>query len=233
MNDEKPLIELIDVHKRFQVGPVELEILKGVYLTIRHGEILSIMGTSGSGKSTMMNVIGFLDRPTTGTYLFEGRDISKFKDDELAEIRNRQIGFIFQQFNLLPRNSACDNVGLPLLYRGMSRQQAARHALPVLESVGMGDRADHRPNELSGGQQQRVAIARALVGSPSIIIADEPTGALDSRVGGEIMDLFVQLNKEKGITIIIITHDPGVATRCNRQLVMIDGVLAEQEGHDA
>lgn len=229
MNASVPLIELQDISKSFKVGPVYLEILKGISLSIYQGEMVSIMGSSGSGKSTMMNIIGLLDTPSTGYYSFEGSATQSLGESELAHIRNKQIGFVFQQFNLLARLSALDNVALPLLYRGMSQREAAQKAKPYLDAVGMGDRADHIPSELSGGQQQRVAIARALVGNPSIILADEPTGALDSAVGKEIMDLFTKLNQEQGITVVIITHDQKVAEKCKRQVVMVDGKLKPAE----
>ena len=203
--------------------------LRGVSLSIQSGELVSIMGSSGSGKSTLMNLLGLLDRPSSGDYRFAGRDTSSLAEPEAAAIRNRKIGFVFQQFNLLPRLDARDNIGMPLLYRGLSRREAAQRAEPLLEAVGMAERGHHRPNELSGGQQQRVAIARALVGEPSLILADEPTGALDSEVGGEIMELFLRLNREQGIAVVIITHDAEVAARCPRQLVMRDGRLVGHE----
>jgi putative ABC transport system ATP-binding protein len=225
---DTPLIELQDIRKRFQVGSVELEILRGVSLRVQAGELVSIMGSSGSGKSTLMNIIGLLDQPSEGSYRFEGRDTASLKEQEAAAIRNRKIGFVFQSFNLLPRIDARDNVGMPLLYRGLSRREAAKRAEPLLEAVGMAERGHHKPNELSGGQQQRVAIARALVGQPAMILADEPTGALDTQVGNEIMDLFLRLNREQGIGVVVITHDPKVAARCQRQVVMRDGILADR-----
>ena len=226
---DAPLIELHDIRKRFRVGSVELEVLRGVSLSIQGGELVSIMGSSGSGKSTLMNLLGLLDRPSSGDYRFEGRDTSALAEPEAAAIRNRKIGFVFQQFNLLPRLDARDNIGMPLLYRGLSRREAAQRAEPLLAAVGMAERGHHRPNELSGGQQQRVAIARALVGEPSLILADEPTGALDSEVGNEIMELFLRLNREQGIAVVIITHDAEVAARCTRRLVMRDGCLVGHE----
>ncbi|GAB6041248.1 ABC transporter ATP-binding protein [Endothiovibrio diazotrophicus] len=225
---EAPLIELDDIRKRFRVGSVELEVLRGVSLAIAAGELVSIMGASGSGKSTLMNILGLLDRPSGGCYRFAGRDVSTLSEPEAAAIRNRRIGFVFQQFNLLPRLDARDNIGMPLLYRGLSRRQAAARAEPLLEAVGMAERGHHRPDELSGGQQQRVAIARALVGEPALILADEPTGALDRQVGEEIMELFVRLNREQGVCVVVITHDPEVAARCTRRVVMRDGVLVEE-----
>ncbi|MBG0775717.1 MAG: ABC transporter ATP-binding protein [Desulfovibrionaceae bacterium] len=216
-----------DIRRSFKVGEVDVEILKGVNLDVDKGELLSIMGTSGGGKSTLMNIIGLLDAPTSGQYLLEGRDVTKLTDAELSDYRNRQIGFVFQQFNLLQRLTALDNVGLPLVYRGVSTQERRERAMELLDKVGMADRAHHKPTELSGGQQQRVAIARAFVGRPSIIMGDEPTGALDTQVGQEIMNLFIQLNKEEGVTVMLITHDPGIAKQCNRVVRMKDGVVQE------
>ncbi len=227
MSSTPPLIQLSEVYKHFQMGSLELNILKGVSLSIQQGELLSIMGASGSGKSTMMNIIGMLDRPSSGDVLFEGSAIETLTENELASIRNRKIGFVFQQFNLLPKLTARNNVALPLLYRGLSQNEAVRRADPFLEAMGMADRSEHLPSELSGGQQQRVAVARALVGKPSIILADEPTGALDSEVGNEIIDIFTRLNEEQGITVVIITHDPKIAARCRRQVLMVDGMLTK------
>jgi putative ABC transport system ATP-binding protein len=221
------LISIRDIRRSFKVGEVDVEILKGVNLDVDKGELLSIMGTSGGGKSTLMNIIGLLDAPTSGQYLLEGRDVTKLTDAELSDYRNRQIGFVFQQFNLLQRLTALDNVGLPLVYRGVSTQERRERAMELLDKVGMADRAHHKPTELSGGQQQRVAIARAFVGRPSIIMGDEPTGALDTQVGQEIMNLFIQLNKEEGVTVMLITHDPGIAKQCNRVVRMKDGVVQE------
>ncbi len=230
MQETSSLICLSEIRKHFQVGAVQLEVLKGVSLTIEQGELLAIMGSSGSGKSTMMNIIGLLDKPSSGDVYFDGRSIETLTENELATIRNRKIGFVFQQFNLLSKLNSRDNVALPLLYRGLSQREAAHRAAPFLEAMGMADRSNHLPSELSGGQQQRVAIARALVNEPTIILADEPTGALDSKVGGEIMDLFIRLNAEQGITVIIITHDPRIADRCMRQVLMKDGLLTTREG---
>lgn len=192
----------------------------------------AITGTSGGGKSTLMNIIGLLDEPSSGTYSFEGKEVINLNDDELSGIRNKKIGFVFQQFNLLPRLSAAENVAMPLLYRGESIRKSSLIARSFLEKVGMGDRADHNPMELSGGQQQRVAIARALAGNPSIILADEPTGALDTKVGQEIMDLFLRLNQEDGTTIVMITHDPRIAAQCERQFNISDGLMENKlEAH--
>ncbi len=222
------MIELHDIRKSYLLGPVEVEILKGVNLTVDKGEFLAILGTSGCGKSTLMNIMGFLDTPTSGTYSFEGTMSQGYSDDELSRIRNRNIGFVFQQFNLLGRLTALDNVCLPLIYRGTPKRERQERAREMLDKVGMADRAHHRPSELSGGQQQRVAIARALCGQPSIILADEPTGALDTATSGEIMQLFLELNTKDAITVVLITHDPSLAQRCARSVRMNDGVVAEQ-----
>ncbi len=228
MKDElnkTPVIQLRDIKKNFRVGVLDLPILKGIDLSIYKGEMAAITGTSGGGKSTLMNIIGLLDEPSSGTYSFEGREVINLNDDELSGIRNKKIGFVFQQFNLLPRLSAAENVAMPLLYRGESIRRSGMIARSFLEKVGMGDRADHNPMELSGGQQQRVAVARALAGNPAIILADEPTGALDTRVGQEIMDLFLRLNKEDGITIVMITHDPRIAAQCKKCFNISDGLI--------
>ena len=219
------MINLVEIHKNYQIGPVAVEILKGVNLSIKKGELVGIVGQSGCGKSTLMNIIGLLDTPDSGSYLLADRPVADLSDNELSEFRNKQIGFVFQQFNLLSRLTALQNVGLPLVYRGTPEREINRLARQMLDKVGMLERQAHRPTELSGGQQQRVAIARALVGSPSIILADEPTGALDARVGQEIMDLFVQLNRKEEITIFIITHDMAIARQCQRFVRMKDGVI--------
>jgi putative ABC transport system ATP-binding protein len=206
------------------MGEVAVHALRGLSLTISRREVVAIMGPSGSGKSTLMNILGCLDRPTSGEYYLDGERVSELSDDQLADIRNRKVGFIFQSFNLLPRSTSLSNVELPLRYAGVSsgRKERARAAL---ESVGLGDRIHHRPTELSGGQQQRVAIARALVNNPAILMADEPTGNLDSKVGQEIMDLLLNLNKEKGTTLIIITHDPEIAAQTQRVIHLKDGLI--------
>jgi putative ABC transport system ATP-binding protein len=222
------MLKLQDIRKSYQIGPTEIEILKGVNLEVKSGELLSIMGPSGCGKSTLMNIIGLLDRPTSGSYAINDAVLSYDDDDTLSNIRNQHIGFVFQQYNLLPKLTALDNVSIPLVYRNESDRTMKERSLEFLKKVGMDQRADHKPTELSGGQQQRVAIARALVGKPSLILADEPTGALDTKVGQEIMELFTRLNEEEGITFVIITHDPGIAKQCKRFVHMKDGVIKDQ-----
>ncbi len=224
------MIELTDIRKSYRVGPVDVEILKGISFAIEAGETVSIMGSSGSGKSTLMNLMGLLDKPSAGTFHLNGRDTAGLSADEQSALRNRHIGFVFQAFHLLPRLSALDNVALPLAYRGAGTRERREAALSWLDRVGMSDRAHHRPSELSGGQRQRVAIARALVGAPSLVLADEPTGALDTRVGQEVMDLFLGLGASSNITIVIITHDPGIAAQCRRQLLLRDGLLVTDDG---
>ena len=219
------MLKLRQIRKSYPLGPIEVEILKGLDLNVERGELAAIIGQSGSGKSTLMNIIGLLDLPTSGTYELNGLDVLMADDDKLSRIRGREIGFVFQQYFLLPRLSARDNVSLPLVYRNLSEREIADRALHFLAKVGMADRADHLPRQLSGGQQQRVAIARALAGQPSLILADEPTGALDSRVGQEIMDLFLKLNHDDDITFVLITHDQEVAAQCHRQIVLRDGVI--------
>jgi putative ABC transport system ATP-binding protein len=227
----QPLIELTDLTKVYVTGDVELHALDGVTLTIDEGEFIAIMGSSGSGKSTMMNVIGCLDRPTSGTYLLNGGQVSGMSKSELAEVRNHLIGFVFQQFNLLARTSAAENVELPLVYAGVGSRERHKRAIAALERVGLGQRTHHHPNQLSGGQQQRVAIARALVNNPKMILADEPTGALDSKTSIEVMALFQEL-WHAGITVVIVTHEPDVAEYASRVVVMRDGKVVSDERHE-
>jgi putative ABC transport system ATP-binding protein len=220
------VIKTRDMTKVYKMGEMEVHALRGVTLNIARGEVVAIMGPSGSGKSTLMNMIGCLDHPTTGEYLLDGESVAELRDDQLADIRNRKVGFVFQSFNLLSRTSALANVELPMRYAGMKKGRKDR-ARAALELVGLGDRIHHRPNELSGGQQQRVAIARALVNEPAIILADEPTGNLDTRSGEEIMKLLLSLNKERGTTLIIVTHDSDVAAQTQRVIHIRDGVVVE------
>ncbi len=220
------LVEARDLVKSYTVGTHTIEALRGVTLSIGAGDFVAIMGTSGSGKSTLMNLVGTLDRPSGGVLMIGGHEVSRLDDDGLAGVRNRLIGFVFQHFNLLPRTSALEQVMLPLRYRRVPARQAEAEARARLAQVGLGDRTDHRPQQLSGGQQQRVAIARALVGDPLLLLADEPTGALDSRTSAEIMKLLVDLN-DQGVTIVLVTHDPTVATYAKRCITMRDGAIVE------
>jgi putative ABC transport system ATP-binding protein len=223
-----PLIQLQEVAKVYRMGDVEVHALRGLSLTIEQGEFTAIMGASGSGKSTLMNIVGLLDRPTSGVYLLEGEVVSTLTTERLAEVRNRTIGFVFQSFNLLARTSALENVELPLLYAGVGGVERRRRAAASLARVGLGDRADHHPNQMSGGQQQRVAIARALVTEPRVILADEPTGNLDSRTSVEVMKLFQELGRS-GITVVLVTHEPDIAQYASRVIQMRDGRVLSDE----
>jgi len=226
----KTVIQLQDIHKTYHAGDVEVPAVCGVSLEVSPGEFVALMGASGSGKSTMMNIIGCLDRPTRGNYLLDGSDVSQLSRDELADIRNQKIGFVFQGFNLLARTSALENVELPMLYtrQRVSGPSQRERALQALETVGLADRADHKPNQLSGGQQQRVAIARALANQPSLLLADEPTGNVDTATSADIMGLLDQLNRDEGLTILLITHEHEVAEHARRTLVLRDGRLEAQ-----
>ncbi len=220
------VIAVRGVKKFYPLGREGVWALKGVSFTIRTGEMVAIMGPSGSGKSTLMHILGCLDTPTEGEYILAGKAVAKLRDRELARLRNQEVGFVFQTFHLLPRYTALENVALPLVYAGVPRRERYRRAAAVLEAVGLGDRLHHRPNELSGGQRQRVAIARALVNNPTLLLADEPTGNLDSQTSQEIMKLFRDLH-EKGHTIVIVTHEPDIATYCERLILLRDGVIVE------
>ena len=225
----KWVIELSGIKKIYQVGGQEVAALAGIDLNIAKGEFAALMGPSGSGKSTLMNILGCLDRPTVGSYKLDGQEVATLSDDELAVTRNRRIGFVFQNFNLLSRISAADNVALPLVYAGVGRKEREEKAKKILDAVVLGDRAEHQPNELSGGQRQRVAIARALVNDPHIIMADEPTGNLDTKSTKEIMEIFEGLHKE-GRTIILVTHEPDIAACASRQLLVRDGLITRDAG---
>jgi putative ABC transport system ATP-binding protein len=221
------VIQAENLTKMYRMGEIEVHALCGVSLQVERGEVMSIMGPSGSGKSTLMNILGALDRPTDGTYFLNGELVSDLKDDELAVIRNRQVGFVFQTFNLLARHTAIANVELPMRYAGVANGRRKK-AIEALEAVGLGDRLRHKPNELSGGQQQRVAIARALVNQPAIILADEPTGNLDTKSGSEIMEILLGLNKEQGTTLIFVTHDPEIAAQTHRVIHLLDGLIVDE-----
>jgi len=219
------MIQLDDIHKTYGTGAASVEVLKGVSLRLERGEMCAIMGASGSGKSTLLNLLGLLDRPTSGRYRLDDIEVQSSDADELADLRNHKIGFVFQAFHLMGRLTALDNVAHPLLYRGLSQAERRPLAQAELERVGLGERIHHRPEELSGGQRQRVAIARALVGKPSLILADEPTGNLDSAAATEIMDLLTEMNRTLGLSVIVVTHDPAIAERCHRRIVVRDGII--------
>ena len=220
----QPLIDISNIKRDFALGTETIHVLKGIDLQINKGEYVALMGPSGSGKSTLMNLLGWLDTPTSGSYILNGKDVSKMNDDELAEIRNKEIGFVFQTFNLLPRTTALDNVALPMVYAGYSKSERNERATEVLTQVNLADRMDHQPNQLSGGQRQRVAVARALVNKPSIILADEPTGNLDSKTSVEIMGLFGDIHAN-GNTVILVTHEEDIAAYAHRVIRLRDGII--------
>lgn len=224
-NTARPVIELNDIHKIYQTGDIKFHALRGISLTVREGEFVAIMGTSGSGKSTMMNIIGCLDRPTSGSYILDDMNVSALSKDERADIRNLKIGFVFQGFNLLSRTSALENVELPMLYAGIDAETRHQKAMGALAAVGLKGREQNHPNQLSGGQQQRVAVARSLVNDPKLILADEPTGNLDSRTSVEVMEIFQRLNRERGITLVLVTHEPDIAEYADRVVVFKDGKI--------
>jgi putative ABC transport system ATP-binding protein len=219
------VILIRDLRKVYRMGDIEVEALRGINVSIRRGEFVAVMGASGSGKSTFMNILGCLDRPTDGAYFLETEDVSRLTPDEWAHIRNRKIGFVFQGFNLLSRTSAVENVELPMMYNGTAAKDRHERAREVLKLVGLAERLDHMPNQLSGGQQQRVAVARSLVNHPALILADEPTGNLDSKTSAEIMELFQNLNDKEGITIVLVTHEPDIAAYAKRQILFKDGLI--------
>jgi putative ABC transport system ATP-binding protein len=223
------VIELKDLVKTYHVGETEVRALRGVSYNIGQGDFLAIMGPSGSGKSSLMNILGCLDRPTSGEYIFEGEDVSQLDKDRLARIRNQKIGFVFQSFNLLARTTALENVELPLFYSTTDSQDMTARALAALAAVGLSDRAHHKTNQLSGGEQQRVAIARALLNNPTLILADEPTGNLDSRTSSEVMNIFKSLNEDKGITMIMVTHEPDIAAWAGKRIYLKDGLIVREE----
>ena len=223
------VIALNGIHKTYDSGAVRVHALRGVSLNVEPGEFIAVMGASGSGKSTLMNILGCLDRPTTGTYLLDGLDVSNLSKDERADIRNRKIGFVFQGFNLLRRTSAIENVELPLIYAGVDAAERTRRSRLALAIVGLAHREDNHPNQLSGGQQQRVAIARALVNNPALLLADEPTGNLDSRTAVEIMSVFQRLNREVGLTVVLVTHEPDIAQYASRIVVVRDGLITRDQ----
>jgi len=228
MTQPRAILALEDITKVYQMGEVEVRALKGVSLRVDPGEMVAIMGASGSGKSTMLNLIGTLDRPTEGRYTLDGEAVESLDEEALSSLRNRKIGFVFQSFNLLPRDTALENVELPMVYAGVRPAERRRRAMAALERVGLGDRVDHLPNQLSGGQQQRVSIARALVNEPVLLLADEPTGALDSATTQQVMELFVNLHRQ-GMTVVLVTHDPGIARYAARTVVFKDGLIVSDD----
>jgi putative ABC transport system ATP-binding protein len=226
------VIRVEDLYKTYEMGDVEVRALRGINLKIDHGEFVAVMGSSGSGKSTLMNILGCLDRPTSGKYFLDGEEVGSLTPNAWAHIRNKRIGFVFQGFNLLSRTTALENVELPMMYNGFASKERRQRAVEVLTLVGLGERFDHTPNQLSGGQQQRVAIARSLVNKPSLILADEPTGNLDTATSNEIMALFQKLNGEQGITIVLVTHETDIAEHAKRQIVFRDGMVISDQMHE-